>query len=69
MEEFSGGGGAEEIAVTPLMVSFKEGKSSLGRCAMRLSLGGDEFMNLLHGSYMLKVNWMEEHIQLTLMSE
>ncbi|KAE9613887.1 putative microtubule-associated protein [Lupinus albus] len=65
MEEFSGGGGAEEIAVTPLTVSFKEGKSSLRRRAMRPSLDADEFMNLLHGSDPVKVelNRLENEVR------
>ncbi|KAI4313699.1 hypothetical protein L6164_026656 [Bauhinia variegata] len=71
MAEISGDGGglavAVEVTPTPLTVSgsFKDGKSSSRRRAVRPSLDADEFLNLLHGSDPVKVelNRLENEVR------
>ncbi|XP_019424065.1 PREDICTED: microtubule-associated protein 70-2-like [Lupinus angustifolius] len=73
MEEVSGDAGAEEAVLTPTQIpapvtvsgSFKEGKSSSRRRAIRPSLDADEFMNLFHGSDPVKVelNRLENEVR------
>ncbi|KAE9597532.1 hypothetical protein Lal_00029836 [Lupinus albus] len=73
MEDVSGDAGAEDTVLTPTQIpapftvsgSFKEGKSSSRRRAMRPSLDADEFMNLFHGSDPVKVelNRLENEVK------
>ncbi|CAL0313813.1 unnamed protein product [Lupinus luteus] len=73
MEEVSGDAGAEEKMLAPTQIpapftvsgSFKEGRSSSRRRAMRPSLDADEFMNLFHGSDPVKVelNRLENEVR------
>lgn len=66
MTEISGDGGMEATPA-PLAVSgsFKEGKSSSRRRAMRPSMDADEFMNLMHGSdpVKLELNRLENEVK------